>query len=326
MAATVTYMGADNKVTTDMAAERALYLKMFSGEVLTAFPEFTSFIDKVKVRTLKSGKSAQFPLVGRMPAAVYHTPGNELLGQEAPLSEVTISIDRLLVSHLFVDGLDEKLAHFDARSELSRNMARRLAQTYDQHVARNVILAAQQSALITGDTTMGGLVITDADLGSGVAATKMAGWMDAFNTARTNFDDKWVNDGTIWCALKPADFYFLVQQAMASGYSLMDTRIGGAGDIAGGNLPRVLGIELVSFTGLPTGNESGDAFHGVDCRNTSGLIWTKGAVGTVKAADIAVETEYKVNYQGTLVVAKSAMGHGPLQGECAIHLRTAAPV
>jgi hypothetical protein len=37
--ATVTFIGADDKVTTDMDAERALYLKMFAGEVLTAFPE-----------------------------------------------------------------------------------------------------------------------------------------------------------------------------------------------------------------------------------------------------------------------------------------------
>jgi len=56
--ATVTFIGANDGVTTDMAAERALYLKMFAGEVLTAFPEYTIFVDKHKVKSSNNGKTA----------------------------------------------------------------------------------------------------------------------------------------------------------------------------------------------------------------------------------------------------------------------------
>lgn len=56
--ATVTFIGAIDKTHATMAAERALYLKMFAGEVLTAFPEYTIFIDKHKVKQSTNGKSA----------------------------------------------------------------------------------------------------------------------------------------------------------------------------------------------------------------------------------------------------------------------------
>lgn len=321
--ATVTFIGADNKATATMAEERALYLKMFGGEVLVAFPKYTIFIDKHRVKSLTSGKEVQFPLIGRMPSAEYHTPGEEILGQEAPLAEKTISVDRLLISHLFIDNLDEKLAHFEARSELSTNMSRRLAQTYDNHVGRNLILAANTGAAITGDTTMGGTVVTDADLASATAQTKLDTWVEVLFDCAETFDDKWVNDGTRWCALKPADYYFLVRNAMSSGYSLIDTRISGQGSISQGNIGPIAGIELVPFPDLPTSDYSAEDFHNVDCSNTVGIVWTKGAAGTVKAFDIGVETEYQISRQGHLIVAKYAMGHGVLQSECAIQLKTA---
>lgn len=57
---TVTFIGADDNTHTTMAEERALYLKMFAGEVLTAFPEFTQYFEKTRVKkALNGGKSAQ---------------------------------------------------------------------------------------------------------------------------------------------------------------------------------------------------------------------------------------------------------------------------
>lgn len=323
MSATVTFIGSDNTATASMAEERALFLKMFAGEVLVAFPKHTIFIDKHRVKSITSGKSCQFPLIGRMPAAEYHTPGELILGQEAPLAEKVIEVDRLLISHLFLDNLDQKLAHFESRGELSANMGKRLALTYDNHVGRNLVLAANTAGAITGDATMGGTVITDADLASATSATKMAAWIDAIYKCAETFDTKWVNDGTRWMAVKPADYYFLNRTAMASGYHIMEKDIGGSGSLAKGDIGPLAGIELVSFPGLPTTDYSGDSFHGVDCANTVGICWTQGAAGTVKAFDIGVETDYQVERQGHLLVAKYAMGHGVLQSECAIQLKTA---
>lgn len=60
--ATVTFIGASDAAggsPATMAEERALFLKMFAGEVLTAFPETTAFIDKHRVKkAMNGGKSA----------------------------------------------------------------------------------------------------------------------------------------------------------------------------------------------------------------------------------------------------------------------------
>ena len=86
----------------------ALFLKIFSGEVLTSFARNNIFNEQLhSVRTITSGKSAQFPVTGTATAA-YHTPGNPLVGaNQIRASEKIISIDDLLISQAFVSNLDE---------------------------------------------------------------------------------------------------------------------------------------------------------------------------------------------------------------------------
>ena len=58
---------------------RALYLKLFSGEMFKGFQRNTIARDLVMKRTLTNGKSLQFIFTGRT-TAEYHTPGNSILG------------------------------------------------------------------------------------------------------------------------------------------------------------------------------------------------------------------------------------------------------
>lgn len=59
----VQWIGANNdQAPADLAAERELFLKVFSGEVITAFEENTVTLDKHTVRTIASGKSAQLEI------------------------------------------------------------------------------------------------------------------------------------------------------------------------------------------------------------------------------------------------------------------------
>lgn len=60
-------------------ADDALFLKVFSGETITAFEEANVMLSRTMKRSISSGKSAQFPVFGKTTAS-YHTPGNELLG------------------------------------------------------------------------------------------------------------------------------------------------------------------------------------------------------------------------------------------------------
>lgn len=58
----------------------ALFLKVFAGEVLTAFEVNNVALSRTQMKTIANGKSAQFPAFGRI-AAEYHTPGTEIVGK-----------------------------------------------------------------------------------------------------------------------------------------------------------------------------------------------------------------------------------------------------
>ncbi len=62
----------------------ALFLKVFSGEVLASFGRENKMLGMTTVRTIGSGKSAQFPVTGTI-ASSYHTVGNEILGTALPI-------------------------------------------------------------------------------------------------------------------------------------------------------------------------------------------------------------------------------------------------
>ena len=126
--ATNTAMGNINKTPglgltqggTDYNNKYATYLKLFSGEMFKAYESACVAKGTVQNRTLKNGKSMQFIFTGRM-TADYHLPGTPILGSSnPPVAEKTIIMDDLLISSAFVYDLDETLAHYSLRSEISK--------------------------------------------------------------------------------------------------------------------------------------------------------------------------------------------------------------
>ena len=100
----LTQLGSNNFASANTTEKRALYLKLFSGEMLKGFQRNTIARDLIMKRTLKNGKSLQFIYTGRTKAE-YHTPGNSILGNTdgaPPVSEKTITVDDLLISSAFV--------------------------------------------------------------------------------------------------------------------------------------------------------------------------------------------------------------------------------
>jgi hypothetical protein len=304
-----------------MAAERAIDLKVFSGEVVTAFEKHTVMLDKHNVRTIKSGKSAQFPVIGRMPDAEYHTPGEEILGQDILQSERDILIDRLLISHVFIDNLDEVMLHFDVRSQYSDMMGRKLAETFDNHVMREAMLGAAASATVS--TLDGGLVTTDANFDHATAATKWTAWEDAIFETAENFDNKFV-PAERYLVLKPANYNFLLRHVQSNGFSAINRDYNGQGSYADGKIIRIAGIDLIGTPMLPQSNYAAEDFHAIDARLVDGLAFGNDAVATVKLLDLKIESEYDIRRQGTLLVAKYAMGHGYLRPESCATMKDTA--
>ena len=179
---------------------RALYLKLFSGEMFKGFQHNAIARDLVMKRTLKNGKSLQFIFTGRT-SAEYHTPGQSILGNTdgaPPVAEKTITCDDLLISSAFVYELDEVLSHYDLRSEISRKIGYALAEKYDRLIFRQVVKAARQASPITKQSFLepGGSQI---QVGANAADAYDANLLvDAFYNAAAMMDEKGVSsDGRV---------------------------------------------------------------------------------------------------------------------------------
>ena len=312
------------------ADKMELFLKVFMGEVLTSFERANVTLDKHQVRTISHGKSASFPVIGTIGAS-YHTPGEEILGTDVKHAEKIINVDALLISHAFIALVDEAMNHYEVRSTYSMEMGRRLANEFDLNVFAELVLAARSPATISGadhyGRTNGGTVITDADFGSATAATKAAALAEGIYAAKEALQTKDIPlDGGVYCALKPEEYNLLIKTVQTSGFSPLHRDYGGAGSYSKGTLPEIGGISLVMSNNVPTTDLSARTYHGVNASTTKAIIWTPPAVGTVKWLDLAVESQWDIRRQGTLMVAKYLMGHGVLRPECAVELRTGAPV
>ena len=157
-----TFLGRIN-TATNATNNRDLYLKLFSGEMFTGFQRETIARDLVMKRTLTNGKSLQFIYTGRT-SAEYHTPGNSILGNSdktPPIAEKTITVDDLLISSAFVYELDETLAHYEMRGEISKKIGYALAQKYDRLIFRAIAKGARQASPVslTGFVEPGGTQI-----------------------------------------------------------------------------------------------------------------------------------------------------------------------
>lgn len=315
--ATVTLPGQINLAGDD----RALFMKIFSGEVITSFEKNTVMLDKHNVRTIPNGKSCSFPVIGRMPAAAYHTAGTEIVGQNVPHAEKVLTIDKLLISHVFINDLDDAMNHYDIRGKYADMMGKKLSETFDSHVMRETILAARAAATITGED--GGYAIADDNLKSATDATKAQAFIDAFYNCAVNYDNKFVT-GTRYAILKPADYRFLAKFVMTNGFSVSNKDYSpNNGSFASGEFVEVAGIKMISSAMLPVGDFSGEAYHAVNSTKTKAVVFTPDAVGTVKLLDLSMQSEWDIRRQGELMVARYAMGHGILQPECACEIATA---
>lgn len=170
--------------------------------------------------------------------------------------------------------------------------------------------AAYSAASITAFRSYGAgarLVDTRANLDDGA---KLVG---AIYAAAQNFDENNVPSEDRVAVVRPADYYSIVQK-------LADpSRPSPVGSFVTGDIAQVAGIRIVKSNNLPNGvitSESGqnNTYSG-DFTGTRAFVFQKGGLGTVKLMDLAVESEYEIELQGTILVSKYAMGHRALRPE-----------
>jgi hypothetical protein len=265
----------------------ALFLKKFSGEILQTFEESNVFKALHTIRTIESGKSAQFPVTG-IASAAYHTPGENIAdGGNSYLSDIKktekiINIDKMLIASTFLANIDDVKNHYDIRSVYANELGKALAVRFDTALAKVFMAAARQSANLSQVGKAGGqLDIANNDFSApGVAGTPAsftgADLVAAFFTAAQKLDENDVPSDGRFCVLRPQEYYKLVTGADSSNsfnlLSAVNSDIGGQGSIAQGTVPQIAGISIYKSNHIPStdlssgssgdGDSANDVFGG----------------------------------------------------------------
>lgn len=300
-----------------------LFLKVFGGEVITAFQRKTVMNDKVMLRNIASGKSAQFPVLGRTTAS-YHTPGAEILGQnDIRSAEVVINIGGFLVTSQFVAEIDEIISHFDVRGPYAEQMGEALAIQMDTDLLKQTIKGARSANVNTqlpGGTQIG----TNGLSGTGINyATNGDHLAEAIFLAAQALDEKNVPQSDRYAVVRPAQYYNLVKATKN-----INKDWNGAGSFADGTVVKIAGIPIFMSNNLPstdlsaaTGAAAGwnNSLQG-DYSDTTAVVFHKSATGLLKAKDLAVETTWDPRRLGTLMTARYAIGHGSLRPDACVEI------
>ena len=259
---------------------RALYLKLFSGEMFKGFQHNAIARDLVMKRTLTNGKSLQFVYTGHTKAE-YHVPGNSILGNTdgaPPVAEKTITIDDLLISSAFVYELDETLAHYELRGEISKKIGYALAQKYDRLIFRQIAKGARQASPISksGFVEPGGTQIRVGTNNQASDAYVPASLIAAFYDAAAALDEKGVSSEGRVAVLNPRQYYELIQGVGSNGLINRDEQ-GGALQ-SGQGIIEIAGIKIYKSMNIPFFGSYGTKYGSASATNPG--VTSPGNVGS----------------------------------------------
>tara|TARA_B100000123_G_scaffold50609_1_gene34383 strand:+ start:1513 stop:2640 length:1128 start_codon:yes stop_codon:yes gene_type:complete len=342
----------------------ALYLKLFSGEMFKGFQHETIARDLVTKRTLRNGKSLQFVYTGRMSSS-FHTPGTPILGNSdkaPPVAEKTIVMDDLLISSAFVYDLDETLAHYELRGEISKKIGYALAEKYDRLIFRSITRGARSASPVSATNFVepGGTQIRVGTTTNESDAFDAGALVNAFYDAAAALDEKGVSSDGRCAVLNPRQYYSLIQNVGSNGLVNRDVQgdalQGGSGviEIAGIHIYKSMNIPFLGKYGIKYGGTTGETspgnlgdFIGPTPENanatggvnndygtnaelgakSAGLIFQKEAAGVVEAIGPQVQVtngDVSVIYQGDVILGRMAMGADYLNPAAAVELYVGA--
>jgi len=341
MTITPSRLGAINGAVATYDQTNQLFLKMFSGEVLTAFKRSCVFKDLTLEKTITSGKSAQFPIIGRA-IGRYHTTGNMVGGQGSlAQNEVIINVDDLVIADATIADLDEAKNHYDSRQIYSVELGEALARLWDRRVARVATLAARQTVSdLTANLPSGLSPDQQPRTGTRINLANAAPTGDqlvaAVFAAAQALDEKDVPPNDRFLICRPAEYYSLIQSERAVNQDWNSGNSGAPGSYREAQLTNLAGFTVLKSNHISQGNvtapagEQGFVWNGstvqlssIDMTQTRMLAIQRGAVGVVKLRGMSMQmtgNDYNAMFQSTLMVGKYIAGFGYVRPEATVEI------
>lgn len=337
----------------------AMWLTIFAGEVLTAFEIAVKLKDKVRTRSISGAKSAQFPATFRVNTR-YHTPGSEILGQTIQGNQVLVTLDDMVVSDTFIAEIDELKNQYDVRSIYANEHGRAQALFYDRVISNTLVASARNTTeLFVGDGA--GTTVTDQPNVSGSADFTASGadLISGVNLAKQQLDINQVPVETIpvHALFKPVQWYLVansdhnINRFYNDGNASLQRQvlrtvsdieiIKSIAPLFGFNVtpynnpsnltgivssvdPPVIGTTTPPAAQLPYGlpiQANYPVKYQSDQTKTVGLVWVEAAAAMLNLKGITMESVWDSRRQGTLMIAKQAIGAGLLRSKCVVELK-----
>ncbi|WP_254202920.1 capsid protein [Aeromonas sp. FDAARGOS 1404] len=339
---------------------RFLYRKLFAGEVLTCFQEHCFALSTINKRTLRNGKSFDFPMISFSRGAKYHTVGELIKAAELKHTTRSITVDGVLASNLFVSEVDSDLNHYDVRAPYTKAAAYEMANGLDKNVMRIIAKAAFITDKAAAEKVFGvGNVLDDevftnnvtlAQYGTdGSKLTRGQQIVDAIHKARTELVKKNVpNIDTAVCILTPDDYEALVNAAQDinkmpwmnkqfQGLVSFDEKLDASGDNPITGL-KIAGIQIYETNHLPNQNELNGLIgqdeplpveeggsgrtdaYRADFTGLAGLVYTKDCAAAVIVKDVSSRVVEEPTRLGMNILTQMHVGTNILRPACAIAL------
>jgi hypothetical protein len=317
-------------------ATDALFPELYSSAVFMQLMRKSIMLPFLWSKNTRGAKSDVFPYMGRVPDPVLHSAGQELDGQQVAHSNKTITLDRPIVSHQFVDMFDEMLNNFDVKNPYVKEAANAIAKVVDQHALAEVILGARQSAGTPVTGAPGGTVITNSDLGAATPSTQAMAWFDELYNAQVALEENDYDvsaEGAI-AVVTPAIFNTLKKAVQSSGFAI------GHGDYKNSRIEGrrmfVGDIEVLKSNNMGSGSADYDGVardysadsslfrnHQGNFSTSVGVVFAPQAVGRIVASDMATKVSTQDERLGTLLVTYLFQETGWLIPELLVELKTA---
>lgn len=298
----------------------ALFLKVFSGEVLTAFTRASKVMNNHMIKTIDSGKSTSFPVMGRGKAH-YLPAGSNLddLREAIPHNEVVINIDGLLTSDVLITDIFEAMNHYDVRGEYAKQLGEALAIAADgATVAEIAKLVKANTENITG---LGKGIVVEKTITGGAGINYETGKVviDGLLEMKAKWTTQYVPEEERFAYITPE-----VESAIITSKDAINRDYGAVASIVDGNIDKLCGFKIIAVPHLKAGGADKTGMLGTapeghefptDYAGALAVCAHRTAVATVKLKDLQLEHARRPELQADMIIAKNAVGHGGLRPE-----------
>ena len=314
-----------NNATGD---DRALFKEKSLTDILEFFKLNTMIRNLITVKTIESGKSASFPVVGTA-TAEYLTPGDPLDGRKIKHTERVISIDDLLVSEAYIFDLDKAMAAYDSKAYYIKQLGEALARSWEKDAMRTLVQAA--SINNAAELSAAGMKPFDDQKYNEtvlIATADKANGLKVYQAILAAYDI-WFsqeNVGEPVVILQPEQYSAILINPATTGTTFVDDE-----NSRTGKVPMIAGMKVYRSPHLPKGvvvaGDSTKAKYAGNYTGTLGVVFSEGAVASLELMSISNELSREHRYKADLMSADMAVGFGVLNPACAVLIaETGTPV